>query len=204
MKKYSNYGIKHCLLTGLLLAGFSTAAMADFKEYKETKSYVGLGVTGYKVKIKEPDNGFFYGSEKLSGGILRLGMSVNDYLSLEGRYSFSKKKTYDDNSSFKLSNVISGLVLIGPNKGKYRPYALAGLSSIDLTYKDNLGVTAKSREISPALGVGFALYTRKPDVGLSFEYLHLAESKFEYKSAGAKAKQKTSIGALSITVLKHF
>lgn len=203
MKKHSNYGIKHCLLTGLLLAGFSTAAMADFKEYKETKSYVGLGVTGYKVKIKESTQ-YFGDSEKFSGGTLRLGMSVNDYLSLEGRYSFSKKRTYDDNSSAKLSNVISGLVLIGPNKGKYRPYLAAGVSSISINLKNAAAVKTKAREISPALGVGFALYTRKPDVGLSFEYLHLAESKFEYKSAGAKAKQKTSMGALSITVLKHF
>lgn len=197
-KQFVGNSVKRYLLTGLLTLSFSTIAMADFNQFQETKAYVGLSIAGFKAKIKDVD------SEKFVGGTLRLGMPIHDYLSLEGRYSFTKKETYADNSSARINNVVSGLVLIGPTKGKYRPYILAGASNIDLTYKKPLGIKTKAREISPALGVGLGLYTRKPDIGLSFEYLHLAESKFEYKTAGNKAKQKTSIGALSISVLKHF
>lgn len=198
------YGVKQYLVAGLLTLGFSTSTMAGSNEALETKAYVGLSITGFKMKVKTSVDGFLYGSEKFGGGTLRLGMPIHDYLSLEGRYSFSRKETYADTSSARINKVVSGLILVGPTQGKYRPYALVGASNIDFTFKDELGIAAKSRELSPALGIGLALYTRKSDVGLSFEYLHLAESKFKYEVQKVKAKQKTSIGALSISVLKHF
>lgn len=193
------------LIASLLMLGLASTAMADFKEYKETKAYAGLGITRFVTEIKATNNRLIYGSEEFTGGTLRLGMPVHNYLSIEGRYALSKKATYaNTSSSAYINHTVSGLMLLGPTEGKWRPYLAIGASSLGISFENAAKKQIKTREFSPSAGVGLALYTRRQDVGLSFEYLHLAEAKLEYKMNGIKAKQKTSVGALSITVLKHF
>ncbi|GLR65122.1 outer membrane beta-barrel protein [Marinospirillum insulare] len=202
MKKwFTGFRVKYSLLAALLALGAPSNALADFTAEKELKAYVGLSLTGFKAKVDIAN--IASASEKFGGGSLRLGMPVLSYLSLEGRYSFGKKKTYDNQESARIERVVSGLMLIGPTKGKYRPYLALGVSRSDIKL-DLSNETIKANEITPSYGLGFALYTRKPDVGLSLEYLHIADSKFEYKTSLGNTKQKTSLGALSLTVIKHF
>lgn len=210
-KRFFKYGIKAYLAAGLLALAFSSTAMADFKKHKELKGYIALGVTGFKAEIKNIDLESIYPglgsinlSEKFYAGTLRLGAPINNWLSLEGRLSIGKKKDYDEGYSIRINSVASGLLLIGPTQGKYRPYLVVGASRVEANLKSNTGISIKTNKIDPSYGIGLALYTRKPDVGLSFEYLHVADSKFEYKAHGLKHKQKTTVGALSITILKHF
>lgn len=179
-----------CLLA--LLISLPATAAKKFTSDEPTKFYFGLGASILPIKIKDGADI----SENLTAGTLRLGITPFKYFSFEGRYTHSgKEDILNATETLRIKDAFSGLVLIGLTEGKYRPYLAAGANKIVTEVASD-----KASEIQPALGLGLALYTKNPTVGLSFEYLHLTEGKVEY----GKTKRDTSLGAFSITALKHF
>lgn len=184
-----------------LLISLPAAAANKFTSDKPTNFYFGFGASAMPIKIKDGVDT----SENLTAGTLRFGITPIKYFSFEGRYTRSLNKKINENTpnevKFSIKNAFSGLVLIGLTEGKYRPYLALGVSKIEA--KSDAENT-KVSEIQPAYGAGLALYTRNPTVGLSFEYLHLNEGKIKYKTDIGNFKAKTSLGAFSITAIKHF